>query len=126
MVLAASGAQDAVVGDVAQQGVLEEELAGRVERGELALEDEVARRAGGRRARGVRRIAVRRQVGDGVVPEDPADDRGPLQRGAFRRRQGVEPGLQQALERRGHDEAADQLVDDPPPRRVGDDDARRR
>jgi len=43
VVLAASGAQDAVVGHVAQQGVLEEELAGRVERGELALEDEVAR-----------------------------------------------------------------------------------
>ena len=128
VVLAPAGAQHAVVGDVAQQGVLEEELARGLERRELPLEDEVAREQVvervARRRRRRHGLALGRQVGDRVVPEDPADDRGSLQRSPFRRGQRVETGLEQALERRGDDQSADELVHDPPPRRVGDDDPR--
>ena len=109
VVLATSGPQHAVVCDVAQQGVLEEELTSRVECRQLALEHEIALQEVVEGCGTVRAVGqtVRGEVGHRLVPEDPADDRSPLQHRSLRRGQGVETRLQQSLERRRHDHPTD-------------------
>ena len=127
VVALALGAQHPVVRHVAEQRVLEQELAGRREPRDLALEEHLAPaqavqapQRGRRVAGGVGGVA---DVRHGLVPEDPSDHGGTLEQVALLRAQGVQPGLEHPLERRGNRDGLHQLVDHPPVRFGADDDA---
>ena len=95
------GAQDAVVRDVAQQRVLEQELVGGGELGDLPLQHDLAPAQDLEKCArtGHVALAVTVEVGDGEVPEDPADHRRALNQAALLDAQRVEPRLQDTLER---------------------------
>jgi hypothetical protein len=104
VVVAPMAAKHPFVGDVTQQGVLEQELPAAVERRFLALVHDLpsaqaVERLGGRALRlGQRLVAVEAQGLDGVVPEHAADHRSALQRQALGDRQRFEAGLQHAAQ----------------------------
>ena len=114
VVALAMGAEHAVVGDVAQQRVLEQELARGVERRDLPLVDDLAATESVE-DRG-RRLVRLVEPGDGVVPEHATDDRCPLQQASLLDPERVQPGLEDTPERGGYDDGVDQLVDHQPVR----------
>jgi hypothetical protein len=125
VVLAPTGAQQALVRDVPEQSVLEQELARVGERRPLALVDDLPR------AQPVEDIAGRGGVivvpadetGHGVVPEHAADDGGALRERPLLRWKRVEACLQHTLQRRRHSRRAHRIVRDVPARAFRADDS---
>ena len=118
-VLIAPGAlEHAVVGDLVQHVVLEDELARALEGARLAAVRELALQQTVERCRLDRRNAMQ-----GLVPEHVADDAGLLQRPLLRRWQAVDARLKHAGQRRRHVHLEQLVGDDVPFVATGDDDA---
>ncbi len=98
VVVAPQPPQDALVGHVAQEGVLEDVFARALEGGLLARVDQLALPQRGEQRREDLRLGLA-QVGHGRVPKETADDGSALQRLALGRWQAVEAGLQHARQR---------------------------
>ncbi len=110
---AAGGAQQALVGDIAQQGMTERELGGTGKGGALPAEHDLPVPQPGK---GVVCVAVAGgvEVLHRAVPEDPAHHRRSLRGGPFVGGEGVEACLDDSFERRWHPSEIERLSHDAP------------